>query len=184
MTPDMGELTSRLRDLRVARTALLKRLDGLPERLRHSAPEGSWTPAEILEHTGWLRSLARQLVRDPHTADDVVQTTLMAALEWEGTPRSGLRNWLTGVARNTAHQIHRGDSRRQRRHARAAAPEALPSAGEMVELVDSQRALAAAVLELEEPYRSTIFLRFYQDLQPKDIAERAVLPVERMLALG
>jgi len=46
----------------------------------------------------------------------------------------------------------------------------------MVELVDSQRALAAAVLELEEPYRSTIFLRFYSELQPKDIAEQFDLP--------
>jgi len=138
--------------------------------------EPTFTAAEILEHTGWLRTLARQLVRDPNTADDVVQSTLMAALEWEGVPRKGLRQWLSGVARNTAHQIRRGERRQRRRQTEAAAPEALPSAGEMVELVDSQRALAAAVLELEEPYRSTIFLRFYSELQPKDIAEQFDLP--------
>ena len=136
----------------------------------------TFTAAEILEHTGWLRTLARQLVRDPNTADDVVQSTLMAALEWEGVPRKGLRQWLSGVARNTAHQIRRGERRQKRRQTEAAAPEALPSAGEMVELVDSQRALASAVLELDEPYRSTIFLRFYSELQPKDIAEKFDLP--------
>lgn len=134
------------------------------------------SPAEILEHTGWLRSLARQLVADPNTADDVVQNTLMAALAWEGVPHEGLRNWLAGVARNMARQIGRGESRRTLRQIKAAVPEALPSAGEMVELVESQRLLAAAVLELDEPYRSTIFLRYFEELTPRDIAEQQGLP--------
>ncbi|MFT7486034.1 MAG: RNA polymerase sigma-70 factor (ECF subfamily), partial [Candidatus Paceibacteria bacterium] len=139
-------------------------------------PQPTHTPAEILEHTGWLRTLARQLVRDPHTADDVVQNTLMAALAWEGVPREGLRNWLAGVARNTARQMARGESRRKYRQAKAAAAEALPSTGEMVELVESQQFLAKAVLDLDEPYRTTIFLRFFDGLSPKEIAARQNIP--------
>ncbi len=32
-------------------------------------------PAELFEHAGWLRGLARSLVADDQTADDLVQET-------------------------------------------------------------------------------------------------------------
>lgn len=133
-------------------------------------------PAELLEHTNWLRSLARQLVSDANTADDVVQATLIAALAWGERPREGVRNWLAGVARNVARQIGRGEKRRSRREIRGATPEALPSAGEMVELVETQRALATAVLGLAEHYRSTIVLRFFEELTPTQIARQLDIP--------
>ena len=34
----------------------------------------------LLAQSGWVRSLARHLVRDPYRADDVAQETLLAAL--------------------------------------------------------------------------------------------------------
>lgn len=132
--------------------------------------------AEILEQTSWLRSLARQLVRDPHTADDVVQSTIIAALAWEELPREGLRNWLAGVARNMARQISRGERRRDRRHERAAVPEALPSTAEMAEVVETQRTLAASVLDLPEHYRQVVFLRYFEELTPSEIARRLDVP--------
>ena len=132
--------------------------------------------AEILEQTSWLRSLARQLVRDPHTADDVVQSTIVAALAWEELPREGLRNWLAGVARNMARQISRGERRRDRRHERAAVPEALPSTAEMAEVVETQRTLAASVLDLPEHYRQVVFLRYFEELTPSEIARRLDIP--------
>ncbi len=132
--------------------------------------------AEILEQTSWLRSLARQLVRDPHTADDVVQSTIIAALAWEEVPREGLRNWLAGVARNMARQISRGERRRDRRHERAAVPEALPSTAAMAEVVETQRTLAASVLDLPEHYRQVVFLRYFEELTPSEIARRLDVP--------
>jgi DNA-directed RNA polymerase specialized sigma24 family protein len=32
--------------------------------------------------------------------------------------------------------------------------------------------VAQVVLELEEPYRSTVLLRFFEDLEPREIAAR------------
>ncbi|MFT7668569.1 MAG: RNA polymerase sigma-70 factor (ECF subfamily) [Planctomycetota bacterium] len=133
-------------------------------------------PTDLLEHTRWLRGLARQLVKDASTADDVVQATLMAALAWGERPREGLRNWLAGVARNVARQIGRGEQRRARRERQGAVPEALPSAGEMVELVETQRSLVTAVLGLAEHYRSTIILRFFEELTPTQIAQQLGIP--------
>ncbi len=133
-------------------------------------------PTDLLEQTLWLRALARQLVKDANTADDVVQATLIAAMEWGDRPREGLRNWLAAVARNVARQIGRRESRLAYRERKSALLEALPSAGEMVELVETQRVLSKAVLELAEHYRSTIILRYFEELTPTQIANKLDIP--------
>lgn len=46
----------------------------------------------------------------------------------------------------------------------------------MVELVETQQALAAAVLGLAEHYRSTIVLRFFEELTPTQIARQLDIP--------
>ena len=38
-------------------------------------------PETLLAHVGWMRRMARSLVLDPDRADDLVQQTLLAALE-------------------------------------------------------------------------------------------------------
>ena len=133
-------------------------------------------PAELLKNTAWLRALARHLVSDPHAADDVVQMTFVAALECPERPREGLRAWLAGVARNVARQLGRSEARRQRRERRGARHESLPSAEEMTSLVETQQTLSAAVLSLAEPYRTTVFLRYFEELTPSQIAERLDVP--------
>ena len=42
----------------------------------------------------------------------------------------------------------------------------------MVEKAALQRALVEAVLELEEPYRTTVLLRFFEELPQREIARR------------
>ena len=44
------------------------------------APTETPSAAELLQHAGALRALARRLVRDEATADDVVQETFATAL--------------------------------------------------------------------------------------------------------
>ena len=62
---------------------------------------------ELLEHTGWLRALARRLANDAATAEDVVQDTVLTALR--SRPASGVtvRQWLARVVRNFARQSAR-----------------------------------------------------------------------------
>ena len=53
-----------------------------------------------LEDLEWLRALALRLVRDPHTAEDAVQDTLVTARERGPGARASLRAWLAAVLRN------------------------------------------------------------------------------------
>ena len=91
-------------------------------------------------------------MRDPGTADDLVQDTWVAAI---GSERRGpARPWLGRILRNTLLQRARSDRRREHRERRAADPEALPSSDQLVETLERQRLLAAAVLELDDGSRS------------------------------
>jgi len=72
--------------------------------------------------------------------------------------------------------LRRRASRARRVH-HAARPERLPSAREAAEKLEHHRMVVEAVLTLEEPLRSTVLLRFYEDLPPRRIAEIQAIPV-------
>ncbi len=131
----------------------------------------------LLEHAVWLRRLARELVRDPGTADDLVQDTWLAALRARPDLGRPLRPWLARVMRNGATQRLRAAAGRSARESRVARPEAVPSARELVERAEQQRVLVGAVLSLPDPYRETLLLRFYEGLGPTQIAAALDLPV-------
>ena len=140
---------------------------------------------ELLEHQGWVRDLARRLVRDPALADDVAQSVWVSALEHGPSvpvkEDSGLlRSWLGTVTRNAARQLRRSESRRADHEARAASRSEgrLPSAAELVERSALNRRVAEAVERLGEPYSSTLLLRFFEGLPPREIARRQGVPVE------
>jgi RNA polymerase sigma-70 factor (ECF subfamily) len=132
--------------------------------------------AELLAHAGWARALARQLVGDAARAEELVQDTLGTALDKPPRRAGNLRGWLARVLTNAARQRQRAEDRRVRREAGHARPEALPSAAELAQTVELQRSLATHLLALEEPYRSTLILRFYRDLSPKAIAAAQGVP--------
>ena len=130
-----------------------------------------------------MRGLARGLLTDFASAEDVVQGTWVAALERPprgaaGPAGLGLRAWLGTVARNLVRQRSRVEARRERRELQAARREAVPSAAEVVEREAVRGAVVDAVLALREPSRSAILLRFYEDLPPREIARRLDVPVE------
>jgi RNA polymerase sigma-70 factor (ECF subfamily) len=124
-----------------------------------------------------LRRLARRLLSDAHAAEDLAQETWLAAC----SHRAGLTTpsaWLTTVARNLAAKLRRGDERRARRERDSARSEPEPSAGEILEREAARARVVAAVLALEEPYRATVLLRYFEDLPPRAIARRQGLAVE------
>ena len=79
--------------------------------------------------------------------------------------------------RNLSLQRKRSEGRRVRRERTAARTEALPSASELVEEMTVRREVADALLHLEEPYRSTLFLRFFRDFSLKRIAKESGVPI-------
>ena len=132
----------------------------------------------LLAHADWVRSLARQLVRDPGAADDVEQEVWLEAMQRPPAHGANPRGWLAAVARNAARQLKRGDARRSSRERGAARAEALPSTAQLVEEASLSRELADLVLQLEEPYRTTLLLRYFRALSIDEIAKAQSLPRE------
>ena len=132
-------------------------------------------PERLLAQTSWLRALARGIVRDAHLAEEVVQDTLVAALEHGPRDASPgrLRAWLGTVARNFARRSHRSRVTRNYHEQQAARTEATPPiAGAELDQVRLERRLAEAVLALDEPYRSAVLLRYRRGLSHAAIAKR------------
>jgi RNA polymerase sigma-70 factor (ECF subfamily) len=131
----------------------------------------------LLSHAGWVRALARGLVRDRQAAEDVVQETWLAALE--RGPREGrpLSSWLARVARNFARKGMRSEARRDAHERLAPQAEGELSPSLLFERAALHKELVEAVMGLGEPYRSTILLRYFEDLAPRAIARREGIPV-------
>jgi DNA-directed RNA polymerase specialized sigma24 family protein len=113
----------------------------------------------LLAQQRWLADLARRLVRDVHLADDLAQGTLAAAVAAPGGTPARVRGYLATILRNLLRQHRRKEGQRADREARAARSLALPSTAATVVRVESERRLAAAVLALDEPFRSSKVVR-------------------------
>lgn len=125
-------------------------------------PMGKLQTDELLAHAGWVRSLARRLVADQASADDLVQETWLRALQ--SPPKSGhsTSGWLARVAQNVRRRQWRTDARRVEREAQAVARlgRAEHSPDELIAEAEHQQHIGTCVLGLEEPYR-TVILRHY-----------------------
>jgi len=130
---------------------------------------------ELQTQTRSLRALARALVADEHVADDLVQDAWVTALD--RPPRQGwtLASWLRGITRNHARQLAREHRRREERERIAAGPERSP-VDDGIERIDLLRYLLDQVRGLDEPYRSTILLRFFDGMSPRKIAHKQGVP--------
>ncbi len=129
-----------------------------------------------MAHDAWLRQVIQDLV-EPDLVEDVVQETFLAAwLKGQDNTVHNLPGFLRRVGRNLALKHRRREGRRRRREQQAAKDEALPSTGQMLERLQAHRQLTTAVSELGEPYRTTILLRYFEGLTPKQIAVRQGVP--------
>lgn len=132
----------------------------------------------VLAEDRFLRSLASSLLADRDEAEDAVQHAWLRGLLYPPAKSGARRSFLARILRNRLHNVRR-DKRRRVRHERAAArPEALPSTAEMAAREELARRVGEAVLALEEPYRTTIWLRFKEELPPREVAARMGVPVE------
>jgi RNA polymerase sigma-70 factor (ECF subfamily) len=133
---------------------------------------------ELLEHSGWMRGLALSLARGDAAADDALQETYLKAVENPPKGRQRVRSWLATVLKNTIYSQHRVEKHRlEREHAVARAEADSTTPPVTLERAEIQVRVAEEVLKLDEPYRSTILLRFFDDLSPSEIARRQQVPV-------
>ncbi|MFT7669822.1 MAG: RNA polymerase sigma factor (sigma-70 family) [Planctomycetota bacterium] len=132
----------------------------------------------LLAQADWVRSVARRLVRDDSTADDVAQSSWVAALESPPSPSGNLRNWFSRVVSNRARQAGRGESRCRSRERIAAKPESGSTMDDLAERASRQREVVGYVLSLDEPFRSVVLLRFFEDMTLVEIAARLNVPLK------
>ncbi|MCA8960021.1 MAG: sigma-70 family RNA polymerase sigma factor, partial [Planctomycetes bacterium] len=131
----------------------------------------------LLKHQSWMRGLARSLVLDDASADDVVQAAWSAALE--SPPQEvAAQSWLSTVVRRLSYRTHRDRERRRRRESTASRPEDAGSVGadESAVRLELQRSVIEAVLDLPEPLRDAVLLRYYEELSSAEIARRLEVP--------
>lgn len=125
----------------------------------------------LLENRDFLRLLARRLVwQDEHAAEDVVQEAWLAALERPPRFEGPLRAWLARVVRNLAFTALQREGERQAREGRAARAESVEQDEERD--FEQQQLVVESVRALRQPYRSTIYLRYYRELTPGEIARQ------------
>src|SRR5262245_28893655 len=138
----------------------------------------SLRPEDLLLHATWVRRVAAHLVVDAARADDLAQQTLLTALAQPPPDAAHPRAWLGSVARSLGRRMQRADERRARHESASTPPPMEPSVHEVVVQAQTQRDVVDAVLALEEPWRTALLLRFFENRPPRAIARELGLPVE------
>lgn len=134
-------------------------------------------PEELLTHSDFVQNLARRLVLDEHHAADVTQDTWLAALKNPPALGKPVRNWLSTVIRNITINLARGEKRRAEREKSFARPDSIPDSSKMVEKLEIRGLLIRAVLNLKEPFRIAIILRYYEGMSSREISKHLGLPL-------
>lgn len=133
-------------------------------------------PAQaLLRERRALHGLATALLRDPDAADEVVQDALLAALDADKQKVTARLPWLRSAVRNLAwKRIDRERNRRwrEREQARSRPEASVPLPESQLARLEMHDELHTALRELKEPYRSTLSLRFFEDLSPAQIARK------------
>jgi RNA polymerase sigma factor (sigma-70 family) len=100
----------------------------------------------------------------------------MAALRNPPRSRGAVRAWLASVVRKLAWTQRRSDERRVARERKGPVPASVRLPEEALERAQWHRRVVDAVMELEEPYRTTILLRYFEELSGEEIARIQEIP--------
>lgn len=133
--------------------------------------------ARLLEESPWLMRLARSVAGDATEAEDVVQDTYAAAMRVPPDTERPVRPWLRRVVINTVRMRHRRNTRRVANESAVEAqldPVATPE--QLLERARLEQRLWELVLALDEPFRTTVLLRFREGLRAEEIAKRLGVP--------
>ncbi|NQU49416.1 MAG: sigma-70 family RNA polymerase sigma factor [Planctomycetes bacterium] len=109
-------------------------------------------------------------------ADDMVQRTWVKALENPPHKSGSQRPWLARVLRNNIFDLHRGEGRRVSREVKYSSKSERDFTDDLVERGEMSILLTEAVLRLNEPFRSTVLMRFHEDMSTREIASQMGVP--------
>ncbi|MBL8896229.1 MAG: sigma-70 family RNA polymerase sigma factor [Planctomycetes bacterium] len=129
-------------------------------------------PDDVLNHLRALRALVVAMLGSESAADDVVQEVWIASRKSRRSRSTSAWGWLRGLARIEVLQRRRRDGRREARERAVAKPEAQLEPETTSERLELARIVLAEVQALEEPYARTIWLHYFEELPPREIAAR------------
>ncbi len=130
--------------------------------------------AALVADSRWLKAFAARIVRDPELADDACQEAWLGALE--GGQGAGRREDLARRAWRFLFRHWRGERRRRAREREVGALGLSPSVDELLAYNEQQQRLWNELALLDEPYRSTLLLRFQGELSTREIGARMGVP--------
>jgi RNA polymerase sigma-70 factor (ECF subfamily) len=134
-------------------------------------------PEELAQQGRALRRLATRLVGDPHDADDVVQDAFVRALQQPPREPGAAGAWMRRVVHGLSIDALRVRARRRRIEAPLSGPVRARDA-DTARGIELQVAVLEAIRALPEPYRETVWQRYFEGRAPRDIARAAGLPVK------
>jgi RNA polymerase sigma-70 factor (ECF subfamily) len=134
------------------------------------------TAEQMLQDVAWLKRLATTLAGNSDDADDLVQESWIAAWRRQPDADRPIRPWLAKVVRDLAGMKHRSERRRAAREAVIVDTRAGAAPDELLEQMRLHRLLVDLVLELGEPYRSTVIARFVEGRTSASIARSLGIP--------
>jgi RNA polymerase sigma-70 factor (ECF subfamily) len=140
--------------------------------------DGAVRIESLLAHRDWVRRVARALTSDEAAASDLEQEAWLRALRDPPREDRGLRAWFGTVLRNTAWNMRRSDRRRRAYEAAATSAHAIAPPPDLVAEAELHERVVRLVLDLEEPYRTAMLVRWFEDLPPAAMAGRLAIPVE------
>jgi RNA polymerase sigma factor (sigma-70 family) len=136
---------------------------------------------ELLEQAPQLQRLAAQLARG-WDQDDMVQETWLHTLQNPPKNRRNLKSWLMGSLRHRAADHHRREASRRDRVGRleSACPdraqdeESTPP--DLLARTEAIQAVVACLADLEDPFRHTLILHYFEGLGVTEIAGKLGVP--------
>lgn len=143
-----------------------------------------WSDAEIRAEIPALQRYARLLTRDRQQAEDLVQQSLLRAVEKAATHRPGaaLKPWLIAILRNEFLASRRSEVSRQQRETRYA----LLVDGKADSLDPNDTAFVADVARafetLSEDHRSVLHLIAIEGMTYRETAEALQLPIGTVMS--
>src|SRR5262245_36960096 len=137
----------------------------------------AFDPQLLAQQLAFVRRLARGLARGADEADELAARTVAAA--WTQRPATGAAfgGWLRRVAQRLRRREREADARRVAREHAVARPEATPPADELAAQLELTRRITAALEALDEPFRRTLFDRYFLDRTPSEIAAATDVPL-------
>jgi RNA polymerase sigma factor (sigma-70 family) len=128
----------------------------------------------IVRELEGLRALARALVHGD--SDDLIQDTAVAALEHPPELDRPVRPWLAAVLRNRRKMDRRSEVRRQTRELAAVIDDDVDTAPDAIDRARALERLSAALVELDEPFRTAVVRRYLDGETAATIARALEVP--------